>query len=171
MRRRFFTSRVTKGLLSNVQRDYEKSGSHTFVARKVYNCYVVGVRPIQATVTEGDKSQSLSLGHPIICSVCGNEVGFKKGNLYYLMNMIEEDGDIDSTLCNKHSLKDYTSTVFFSSHSFAISRRMNELFEKIPICLYSSTWTVLRSQYKQCTYSAELSTATHSARPLQKCMT
>ncbi|KAK8821232.1 hypothetical protein WA538_005860, partial [Blastocystis sp. DL] len=86
---------VTKGLLSNVQRDYEKSGSHTFVTRKVYNCYVVGVRPIQATVTEGDKSQSLSLGHPIICSVCGNEVGFKKGNLYYLMNMIEEDGDID----------------------------------------------------------------------------
>ena len=100
MRRRFFTSRVTKGLLSNVQRDYEKSGSHTFVARKVYNCYVVGVRPIQATVTEGDKSQSLSLGHPVICSVCGNEVGFKKGNLYYLMNMIEEDGDIVSTLCN-----------------------------------------------------------------------
>ena len=136
--------RVTEGLLSNVRRDYEKAGSHTFVARKVYNCYVVGANPIQATVAEGDKSQSLSLGHPIICSVCGNEVGFKKGNLFYLMNMIEEDGDIDSLLCNKHSLKDYTISFVceefpFSSHSSAISRRMNELFVKIPICLYSST--------------------------------
>lgn len=88
-------SRVKNGILSNVNRKYEKDGSNVFLAKKVHNCYVVGESSVQATVSDGTKKNNVYLGHPILCSVCGNEVGFKSGSEYLLMNMIEEDGDIN----------------------------------------------------------------------------
>ena len=82
------------GVWSNVHRKYEKEGSNVFLAKKVYNCYVVGGNSIQATVNDGHSTSQISLGYAVVCSVCGNEVGFENNDEYLLMNMIEEDGDV-----------------------------------------------------------------------------
>ena len=100
--------RVKNGVLSNVNRKYEKDGSNVFLAKKVYNCYIVGENSVQATVSDGNKKDHVRLGYPVVCSICGNEVGFKSNNEYLLMNMIEEDGDVNYLVSiQTYNLKDY----------------------------------------------------------------
>ena len=101
------------GVLSNVNRKYEKDGSNVFLAKKVYNCYVVGESSAQATVSDGNKKDHVRLGNPVVCSVCGNEIGFKSNNEYLLMNMIEEDGDVNYLVSiQTQNLKDYNCNSF-----------------------------------------------------------
>ena len=99
---------MKNGVLSNVNRKYEKDGSNVFLAKKVYNCYIVGENSVQATVSDGNKKDHVRLGYPVVCSICGTEVGFKSNNEYLLMNMIEEDGDVNYLVSiQTYNLKDY----------------------------------------------------------------
>ena len=50
---------MKNGVLSNVNRKYEKDGSNVFLAKKVYNCYIVGENSVQATVSDGNSDTLL----------------------------------------------------------------------------------------------------------------
>ena len=73
-----------------MNRKYEKDGSNVFLAKKVYNCYIVGENSVQATVSDGNKKDHVRLGYPVVCSFFGNEVGFMSYYVYLLMYMIVE---------------------------------------------------------------------------------
>ncbi len=95
---------VKKGIFRSISRESERKGSVVYKASTVFNTLVLFNEPLQGEL-DGKKDKKAFLGYPVVCEVCGNEIGFKHGDDYYLMNMIEEDGACCPLCCNKHSYR------------------------------------------------------------------
>lgn len=82
---------VSDGAFQKIERVDERESDVVYKASKVFNTLVLFDQVVKGDV-KGTGDMDTPVGYPLVCGVCGNEIGFQRGNTYYLMNMIEEDG-------------------------------------------------------------------------------
>lgn len=86
------SNRLKNTIYNKIRSIDEAKVSSVFITQAPCNFYVKAGPAKDILIRKDSKTIKENVGVPVECAVCGNQLGFKKGEDYILMNLIEENG-------------------------------------------------------------------------------
>lgn len=97
----FVMNRLTNTVYNRIRSVREARKSDVFISRTPCNIRIKEGPAKTIKIAIDKKVVQKNVGIPIECEVCGNQLGYKNGDDYVFMNLIEEDGTC-CIVCSKN---------------------------------------------------------------------